>query len=124
MALNCFFEHFEQDADSGFVREVARILRPGGKVCILPLYMNENYHVLSNFELIQRLGMPAFDKNVDIYMQERPNNHFGRFYDAKALKERVIDIAEKAGLKVEIIDCNFSYTSYGIGTNLALVLSK
>lgn len=38
MSLHCSFEHFEGDADTRFILEAARVLRPGGKLCIVPLY--------------------------------------------------------------------------------------
>src|SRR5262249_19042301 len=45
MALHCSFEHFEGDSDIGFIRETARVLRPGGAACIVPLYLFEEYAI-------------------------------------------------------------------------------
>ena len=39
MALHCAYECFMGDADVRFVHEAARILKPGGKYVILPLYL-------------------------------------------------------------------------------------
>ena len=48
MTLHCSFEHFEGDADIGFVKEAGRVLRPGGAACILPLYVSEIFHNLTD----------------------------------------------------------------------------
>lgn len=42
-SLQCAFEHFAGDADSGFIRELARVLRPGGKCVIVPLYVGQRH---------------------------------------------------------------------------------
>ena len=39
---HCSFEHFEGDSDIGFIRETARVPRPGGAACIVPLYLLRN----------------------------------------------------------------------------------
>lgn len=45
MALHCSFEHFENDADIRFIVEAARVLKTGGKLCIVPLYMHSEYAI-------------------------------------------------------------------------------
>lgn len=125
IALHCSFEHFEKGADIGFIEELGRILKKGGKACILPLYMNESHHIMSNLELMLKRGIPGFDKETPVYLQDRPNNHYGRFYDPASLKERIINTADRVGLKAEVIDVEFTNSAnYGIGTNLALILTK
>ena len=47
ISLHCSFEHFEKDSDSGFLWEVARLLRPGGVACIIPLYLSNIYQIRS-----------------------------------------------------------------------------
>src|SRR5205823_8461573 len=41
LTLHNSFEHFEGNADTAFVREAWRVLRPGGAVCIVPLFLSE-----------------------------------------------------------------------------------
>ena len=124
MALHCSFEHFEADADSGFIQEGARLLCRGGLICIVPLYMSNVYHILSSLELIEKLGMPDFEPDTPILWSARPNNHHGRMYDPVALKRRVINVAFDAGLHPAVVDVSFEPRCLGIGTNLALMLRK
>jgi len=39
MSMQCAFEHFNGGVDTGFIKELVRILRTGGKCCIVPLYL-------------------------------------------------------------------------------------
>ena len=45
IALHFSFEHFEQDADIELIKEASRVLKKGGKLCILPLYLFEKYAI-------------------------------------------------------------------------------
>jgi len=80
MTLHCSFEHFEGDSDTGFVREAARTLAPGGKVCIIPLYVGLKFRE----RRIERYGGPGDERNMG------EGCEFQRAYDAGALADRVI----------------------------------
>ena len=43
LALHCAYECFMGDADVRFVHEAARILKPGGRYVIVPLYLDNTY---------------------------------------------------------------------------------
>jgi SAM-dependent methyltransferase len=43
ISLQCAFEHFANNVDTGFVSEVARILKPGGRCVIAPLYLGSTH---------------------------------------------------------------------------------
>jgi hypothetical protein len=43
LTLHRTFERFEVHADSGFIRECERLLKPGEKTIILPPYVNSNW---------------------------------------------------------------------------------
>lgn len=90
MALHCSFEHFEGDADSRFIRESGRVLAPGGRLCILPLYLGTAYHVLTDPTVSWR-KVPDFDREATVVCRERYHNRFGRCYDAKSFVERVVE---------------------------------
>ena len=88
MALHCSFEHFEGDSDMRFIRECERILRPGGRVCILPLYLFHEYAIQTDPMALPPGGI-EFDHGATIHCARGYNNRHGRFYDAAHLNERV-----------------------------------
>jgi len=44
VSAQCSFEHFEGQADTGLIRELGRVLRPGGRCVIVPLYLSNTFH--------------------------------------------------------------------------------
>lgn len=100
LTLHCSFEHFEADADTGFVREAGRVLQPGGKVCIVPLYLGEYPFILSD---------PAWglnvtgDKDTVIHYFPKWGERHGRFYSARTLVNRIIEPARDVGLTAKAL---------------------
>lgn len=88
MALHCSFEHFEGDSDINFIQEAGRILRPGGAVCIVPLYLFDKYAI----QTAPSISVPQkvqFEEDAIICCDENWKNRHGRFYDPAHLFERV-----------------------------------
>ncbi len=90
MALNCSFEHFEQNADMRFIKEASRVLRKGGKLCIAPLYLFNKYVILTDPVVLPREGMP-FDSDAILYCVKDWGERHARFYDVSHLVSRVIN---------------------------------
>lgn len=90
MTLHCSFEHFAGDADSRFVRECARVLRPGGAVCIVPLYILPRYCIRMDPTLECRLSVPGGEQAPVIFVKGYKVD-FGRFYDPRMLHKRVLE---------------------------------
>ncbi|MEA5448426.1 methyltransferase domain-containing protein [Leptolyngbya sp. CCNP1308] len=88
MALHCSFEHFEQNADIGFVREAARVLRPGGKICIVPLYLALQYSIQTD-PVIAVPQNVSFENDAIIHAAVGWGNRHGRFYDPDHLVSRI-----------------------------------
>ncbi|MGH8245446.1 MAG: class I SAM-dependent methyltransferase [Gammaproteobacteria bacterium] len=86
MTLHCSFEHFEGDSDARFIREAGRVLRPGGRLCILPLYLYAHYAVLTNPVYSRGVG---FEPDAVLYCDWRWPERHGRFYDPAHLLARV-----------------------------------
>ena len=88
--LTCSLEHFEQDADRGLFRELARVLRPGGQVCVAPYYCYEELAVQTDPVMSVPANVP-FDEGVPVYCAPGWNNRHGRFYSPQAFRERIVD---------------------------------
>lgn len=87
IALHCAFEMFENDADIRFIPEAYRILKPGGKMVIIPLYIHNLYHAEQNPRLDRR-GLDY--QGAERYW--RPNFvRFARFYSVEAFKQRIVN---------------------------------
>lgn len=101
MALHNAFEHFEGDADTGFMREAERLLRPGGRLCILPLFMHPTYCIQTDLSILPPGAEHRFDRDARIHDAPGWRDRHGRFYDVPHLLRRVIRPA--LGLDVQII---------------------
>jgi SAM-dependent methyltransferase len=86
MALHCSFEHFEGDSDGRFIREASRVLKPGGKLCILPLYLNTQYAIQTD----PAYALIDIEDDAIAYCAKGYRNRHGRFYDVPHFEERVV----------------------------------
>lgn len=89
MALHCSFEHFEGNCDTGFIREASRVLKPGGKMCIVPLYLFREYAIQTDPAtwLPER---PRFEPDATLYLARGFGNRWARFYDVQHFINRVV----------------------------------
>lgn len=89
MALHCSFEHFEGDADRGFVSECCRVLRPGGRGVVVPLYLTDRYAIQTDPVVSVPAGV-EFEADATLHAARRWGNRHGRFYDPGHLVDRLI----------------------------------
>jgi SAM-dependent methyltransferase len=89
LTLHCSFEHFEGDRDFLFLREAERVLRPGGRLCILPLYTNRAYSIQTDLEAWNR-RRPSLERDALICVAPAWGEVHGRFYDAAHFTERIL----------------------------------
>lgn len=89
IVLHCALEMFEGRDDIDLVTEAARVLKPGGQLVIVPLYLGEIYHVFRD-PRTNRKQLPDIDRGARLVYR---NNFFGvafaRFYDVVALRDRL-----------------------------------
>jgi SAM-dependent methyltransferase len=102
MALHCSFEHFEGDADVRFIPEAARVLRPGGRLCIVPLYLFERYAIQTDPAALPRGGI-AFEPDAVLYGARGWSNRHGRHYDIPHFMKRTVANLGGLGLTVYFI---------------------
>jgi len=90
IALTCSLEHFEHEKDRELFAELSRVLKPGGRLCIVPLYM---FTKPAN-QTDPTVSVPAgveFDRDVAVYCAKGWVNRFARFYSVESLIERLLD---------------------------------
>jgi hypothetical protein len=87
--LHCSFEHFSGDADVRLVRRASRLLRSGGRLCILPLYLNRRYAIATDLAWWPIHGRPTFESGAPIYYVKNYMSVHGRNYDVEHLDERI-----------------------------------
>lgn len=102
MALHCSLEHFEGDADTRFIREAQRVLKPGGLLCILPLYLHNEYAIQTDPDNVPPEGIP-FDSDATLYCARGWGNRHGRFYDVEHLKSRLADHVDTLSVEIFVV---------------------
>jgi len=90
VTLTCSIEHFERDADQRLCDELVRVIRPGGRLVIAPLYLFTEPAAMTD-PVYSGRGEVPFDEGVTLYCAEGWRNRHGRFYSPATLRERVLD---------------------------------
>jgi SAM-dependent methyltransferase len=103
MALHCSYEHFENESDIEFIKEANRVLKPGGKLCIVPLYMYTEYAIQTDIQEWPVLARPDFEQDAVVFLADGFSNRWGRFYDVKHFMDRVVKNLDKLKLSLFFI---------------------
>jgi hypothetical protein len=101
MALHCSFEHFEGDNDILFIKEANRVLRKGGKLCILPLYLFTKYANQIDPILVET-KKDVIEKDMTLYCLKGYTNYH-RFYDVNHFIERVYRNLDKLKITLYMV---------------------
>ena len=98
ISLQCAFEHFNGKVDTDFINEISRILRPGGRCCIVPLYMANTF---TNYIVpLYDYSSVSFDDGAEVIGEINLGGIFERKYSVEALKKRIL--LRDIGLKYTI----------------------
>ncbi|MDF5715137.1 MAG: methyltransferase domain-containing protein, partial [Rhizonema sp. NSF051] len=88
------FEHFRGDLDIKFIQEAVRLLRVGGKLAIVPLFIANEYAEIWNIKKIHKYdpekALTIYDSTAS-FAGWGPYEGFARTYSPTALKTRIID---------------------------------
>lgn len=123
LVLHNSFEHFEGTSDTDFVAEAWRVLKPGGVVLIVPLFLSEQQTIVSD-PLMDRRGM-VWDPGARAIEITGRHNRFARFYDGPALERRILQQARQLGYDAEILHfANVKDVHPRASTYFALVMRK
>lgn len=98
IALHCAYEMFENNADIDLIKEANRVLKPAGKMVIIPLYMAHFYHIQSSPK-VNRKGI-EYGKAKRVWRDDKYPVRFSRHYSVEAFKERVGNYSGKLNLKI------------------------
>lgn len=107
IACHHAFEHFQGDKDVAFINEVGRLLRHGGRACIIPLFLVDRYTECWNVDrttVFDSSAQLVIDKSATIPGADE-DGHFARFYDLDAFDRRIVRPAKAAGLIPSIFTC-------------------
>lgn len=123
MTLHCSYDHFEGDADVGFARESGRVLKPGGRVVIVPLYLATAF--VAKVDPRLRLSGLRLDRGMTKHLIPGLDVRFSRVYDAARLHARVLNPAQETGLAWEVLRVQgFEDVVPNGYLNFALILRK
>lgn len=102
VSLQCAFEMFAGDDDINFIRELARILKPGGRAVILPLYLHTTYRYYATPDFYN-VGHPLQPTDAEKFIRlDCEGIMASRKYDAPELIRRVIDTIRASGLDYKL----------------------
>lgn len=101
ISIQSAFEMFIGDNDIKAIKEFSRVLKPGGEVIILPLYMHTQF--LSTVSP-KYYGTGTADEGALECIRTDCWNWvpLGRFYDVDALENRVLKTAEDCGMTPKV----------------------
>jgi len=92
MTLHCSIEHFEYLDDINYMTEASRVLQPGSKICILPLYFGENYHIVTDPKIYEHeKNNIRFEENVPVFFKKGFGNRHCRVYSVSEFKKRLVN---------------------------------
>ena len=99
------FEHFQNQADTRFVREIQRLLRPGGRAAIVPIFIADRYVEITDtftFELkFDPESHGICDPSCRLPGGDSCGN-YARVYDRSAFRERVVNAVDVDGFRMTL----------------------
>ena len=99
------FEHFQGNSDSDFIKEVQRLLKVGGKCCIIPIFIADKYVEVSRSNKHQY----HYDANSTYIIDSTARitggatcGDYARIYDISSFNKRVIDQIDREKFNISL----------------------
>lgn len=99
------FEHFQSNSDSDFINEVQRLLKIGGKCCIIPIFIADKYVEVSRSNKHQY----HYDTNSTYIIDPTAKitggatcGDYARIYDNSSFNKRVIDQIDREKFNISL----------------------
>ncbi len=106
IACHHAFEHFQADADMGFIEEIKRLLALGGLCCVVPLLIGRDYIEVTDDPTFALHGDARAHYVVDpsaALSGGAESGSFARIYDCRAFKERILSQLDPRWFKTVLI---------------------
>lgn len=122
-SLQCAYEMFVGNHDTELLLEFSRILKPGGRVVIAPLYMHTHP---CYYQTQEHFGRPFGDTGAQAFVRRDAwGVPASRKYSPETLKSRVLGPARSLGLEASVhVLRNKREIADGIYLHFLLVLTK
>jgi len=101
-SLQCAFEHFEGSIDTNFIKELARVLKPGGKCVIVPLYTEATPLNIYDPILYKHYDAQTADDTATVIAEISLGGYFERVYSPETLD------------RIFLPDLGLNYTLYKV----------
>lgn len=102
MALHCAYECFSSTADQRFIKEAERVLKRGGRVGIVPLYVDHDYCIITSPYCDQRTV--EIDNGARrVWREDEYRVPFSRHYSPEVFVSRVMSCMDRLKGKIYYI---------------------
>lgn len=107
MACHHSFEHFKGDSDIRFVREVQRLLKAGGRCCIVPVFISDVYSEITD-QISWRYKFDDESRRIIDPTASTPggvfSGNYARVYDAPAFMRRIVGNIDLSRFALTLVD--------------------
>ncbi len=101
------FEHFQGKSDSLFIKEVQRLLKPGGVCSIIPVFIARKYIEMTD-TWSMRYKFDRASRRIMDPTASLPGRHisgnYSRIYDIKSFSHRVLDMIDPDRAAASILE--------------------